>query len=328
MYMKKILIFLATATVVALVVLVFVMALNQKSSDEDLMAQYKNSYGIFNPPIPDSLSFAGEQIPLNTFYVYEDFEREVLVNTYWQSSTLLMLKRAHRWFPIIEPILKENNIPDDFKYLAVIESSLSNVTSSAGAKGFWQFMKATGLNYGLEISEDVDERNNVVESTKAACKYLKDSYKIFGKWTLSAASYNMGAGGLNSQVRKQAGEDFFDLSLNPETARYLYRILAIKTIFESPERYGFRLREKDLYPTLKFRTVEVDSSIISLSDFAKKNNVSYKMLKSLNPWLVSSKLKVGPGKKYIIWFPESEMLDYKMLKQGMDGELGVFGDKK
>lgn len=328
MFIKKTVVYILSVVIIAAVVFIFVRAKDRLSQEEEFLSKYKSNYGIYNPPIPDSLSFAGEMIPMNTFYVYEDFERELLVNTYWQSSTLLMLKRANRWFPIIEPILKENNVPDDFKYLAVIESSLTNVTSPAGAKGFWQFIKTSGINYGLEISDDVDERNDIIKATKAACDFLKNSKKTFGKWTLAAAAYNMGPGGLNNQVKKQAGDDYFDLSLNSETARYLYRILAIKTIFESPEKYGFRLREKDLYPTLKYKVVEVDSTIASLSDFAKQNNVSYKMLKNLNPWLISTKLKVAPGKKYQIWLPSDEMLDYKELKEGMSGEIGVFGDKK
>jgi hypothetical protein len=300
----------------------------ENKPEKNYYEQYKADYKIFSPPLPDKIDFAGENTPLDIFYVSEDFEREVLVNTYWHSNTLLLFKRANRWFPVIEPILKANNIPDDFKYLALIESGLTQASSPAGAKGFWQFMKSTATSYGLEVNSEVDERFHVEKSTLAACKYLQESYNRFGRWTLVAASYNMGMGGVNKQLNLQQADSYYDLSLNVETARYVYRILALKTIFEKPSKYGFQLREKDLYPPLKVKITELDSSSVSWAEFAAANNISYQMLKELNPWLLTPSLHNSSRKNYAIKLPQAELLDYSAIKAKMSDKLGVFGEQK
>ncbi len=302
-----------------------------KNPDEALKdnytLNYKKEYKIFSPPLPTHLNFCGEPVPLDTFYVSEHLDREILVNTYWHSNSLLLFKRANRWLPVIEPILKENGIPDDFKYLALIESNLQNITSPAGAKGYWQLMKKTAQLYGLEVNKEVDERYNMEKSTLAACKYLNDAYKKFGSWTLAAASYNMGMGGLNNRLTQQNVNSYYDLLLNDETARYLYRTLAIKTIFESPSKYGFTLREADLYPSLKYHTVEVDSTVNSWLSFAQDHKISYRLLKSFNPWLRAKNLSNPHHKKYKIKIPDAEMFEYKKMRDKMNTKIGVFGEK-
>ena len=223
--------------------------------DED----FPQGYRIISPEIPTYLEFAGEKIPTENFEVYERMEREFLSNTYWHSATILAIKRANRWFPLIEPILKKNNIPDDFKYLAVAESNLENVISPAGATGFWQFMKPAGEKYGLEINSQVDERYDVEKSTEAACKYLNDSYNMFGSWITAAASYNMGQDGIKEQQGRQKSNNYFNLVLNSETSRFVARIVSLKYIVQSPEKYGFEITEEKKYKPLAYDEVTLDS---------------------------------------------------------------------
>jgi len=254
-------------------------------------------------PLPDSVNFAGEIVPVDIFYVKEQLDRELTVNTYWHSSTLLSLKRAHRWFPVIEPILAKNSIPDDFKYVAMIESGLLNVISPAGATGFWQFIDKTGKEYGLKINKEVDERYDVTKATEAACTYLRKAYAKFGNWTLVAASYNAGQGRIDETIEKQMAKNFYDLYLNEETSRYIFRILALKIIYENPVKYGFKLEPGDLYDPIPVKNKLVTSDIKDLPAFAKQNNVSYRMLKELNPWLRSDKLTVRGGEEYFLALP-------------------------
>lgn len=254
-------------------------------SDEDVQMALSDNNKVFSIVVPDQLSFAGEEVPLSSFYVKEALDNELTVNTYWHSSTLLLLKRANRWFPVIEPILKENGIPDDFKYLAVAESGLKNVTSPAGAKGFWQIMKSTGREYGLEINSGIDERYHVEKSTKVACEYLRDAYEKYGNWTLAAASYNAGMNSISKATEKQDQESYYDMNFGEETGRYVYRILAIKQILNNPKDYGFHLRPSDLYEPYITHEIEVDSTIPSLADFARKYGMNYKELKIYNPWM-------------------------------------------
>jgi len=265
----------------------------------------KDNYSVYAIEIPSDASFANEPVPISNTDVKERLEREFHVNTYWHSQTFLFHKRAGRWFPIIEPILKEHGVPDDFKYLCVIESGLDNVVSPAGASGFWQFMKKTGLGYNLEISAEVDERYNLEKATHAACKYLKEAHDKFGNWTSAAASYNMGKGGLNKRLTNQKVTSYYDLHLNNETSRYVMRIIAAKYILSEPHYYGFRLRDEDIYKTYSTEEVLVDSTLASLVDFAIQNKVSYRTLKVLNPWLRSSKLTVKEGMSYQIKMPTS-----------------------
>ncbi len=327
--MRRATIFINIILAIGLILAFFINSTNSESNPEKRYYEnYKNDYRIYSPPIPTKIDFAGEKTPLNIFYIAEKYEREILVNTYWHSNTLLLLKRANRWFPIIEPILKKNNIPNDFKYLALIESGFTQIKSPAGACGFWQFMKTTAKEYNLEVNREVDERYNVEKSTEAACKYLLDSHEKFGSWTAVAASYNVGKGGLNKQLNLQKMNSYYDLSLNSETARYLFRILAIKTIFSKPSKYGFQLREKDLYPPLETYTIDIDSINVNWADFAISNNISYSTLKVLNPWLRTPLLHNPSAKKYSIKLPMKSMMDYQKLKNSMSDKVGVFGDKK
>lgn len=255
------------------------------NADKKYLAELMEEYKVFALPIPQKLYFAGERVPLNDSEVRERFDRELHVNTYWHSQTILFLKRANRWFPIIEPILKEHGVPEDFKYLALIESGLMNVVSPAGAAGFWQILETTGRELGLEIRAEVDERYHVEKSTIAACKFLLESYKLYNNWTMAAASYNMGRAGLNRQVANQRVNNYYDLWLNEETSRYVFRILAIKTIFENPQMFGFHFRKSDLYKPFDYHTVTTDTTITDLVAFAHQHNVSFKELRMLNPWL-------------------------------------------
>lgn len=254
--------------------------------------------------LPDSLSFANEKVPLKYFDVRESLDRELQLNTYWHSQTLLLLKRANRFFPIIEPILKEKGIPDDFKYLAVAESALAQEVSPAKAVGFWQILEKTGLELGLEINKEVDERYSIEKSTRAACNFLQKSYNKFGSWTIAAATYNFGRNGIDRQIDRQKNESYYDLVLGDETGRYLYRILAFKVILENPQKYGFVLKQKDLYPPLKYSYVEVDTAITNIARFAEHFNTNYKMLKTFNPWLRDNYLPNKSRKKYQIQIPE------------------------
>lgn len=254
---------------------------------------------------PTEIDFAGEKAPLQLSDVRERLDRELLVNANLDASTLLIIKRANRAFPIIEPILKRNGIPDDFKYLAVIESGLVNVVSPAGARGVWQFMPDTGKERGLEINDLVDERYHLAKSTEAACKYLQSAYAKFGSWTLAAASYNGGFGGVNKQITFQGVTSYYDLLLTDETARYVFRILALKEIMQHPTLYNFTVQPGELYSLIPVKNVPVTASIPDLAVFAKEQGVNYKILKIHNPWLRDRKLDVAAGKSYILEIPLS-----------------------
>jgi membrane-bound lytic murein transglycosylase D len=253
--------------------------------------------------LPEKVSFAGEPVPLNKQDVLERFEREIYVNAYWQSNMVLLLKRSAKFLPIIEKILKENGVPEDFKYVAIAESGLMNVVSPAGARGFWQIMPATAKEYNLEVSNDVDERYHLEKSTLAACNYLKSAYAKFGNWTSVAASYNMGITGLRKRKEEQSFENYYDLFLNDETSRYIFRLLAFKEIFENPEKYGYELKPSDFYKQPLFRELKVNQSIPNLAHWAIRHNSNYKELKIHNPWLRSTKLPVSKNKDYIIRIP-------------------------
>ncbi len=262
--------------------------------------QKENYYKLYAPEIPLNLDFCAEKVPVKKNYVYEKLDREFLVNMYWQSQTFLFIKRAHKWFPVIEPILAKNNIPNDFKYLALIESGLENVVSPSGAKGFWQFMPKTAKGLGLEVNEFVDERYNVEKATQAACEYLNDAHEKFNSWTLAAASYNMGKGGLNNRLTQQKVSSYYDLLLNKETSRYIYRILAVKTILNNPKQYGFNIADNSDYKQPEYKKIGVDSTVTDFVSFAKEMNITYNELKYLNPWLRDKSLPNPTNKSYII----------------------------
>lgn len=252
---------------------------------------------------PAEANFAGEPTPLNITDVRERFDRELLTNANLHATTQLIIKRANRVFPVMEPILKRYGVPDDFKYLAVAESGLVHAVSPAGARGVWQFMPETGKERGLEINDLVDERYHLEKATEAACKYLLDAKAKFGSWTLAAASYNGGFGGVNKQITFQGVTNYYDLLLTEETSRYVFRILALKEIMQNPAKYNFNLLPEHLYPVIASKTVTVSSTIPDLAVFAKEQGVNYKVLKLHNPWLRDRKLTVAPGKTYVLEIP-------------------------
>ncbi len=291
-----------------IVLLLFSFMQKQKPTAEEnkhYSQQIREKYRIYSLPLPEKIDFAGEQVPLDQWDVREKLDRELLVNTYWHSNMLLCVKRAARWFPVIEPILKANEIPDDFKYLALIESGLVNVVSPAGASGYWQFMDETGKEYELEINDQIDERYHIEKSTQAACHYLRDAYDKYGSWAMAAASYNMGIGGPIRQMNKQNETTYWELLLNEETGRYVYRILAMKEILNNADKYGFVIRPSDLYDPLATRIVTVDSSITDLAIFANSFDISYKELKLFNPWLRQNYLRNKERKSYEIKLPQN-----------------------
>ncbi|MDX5426846.1 MAG: lytic transglycosylase domain-containing protein [Bacteroidota bacterium] len=302
--MKRFFEILGVATAATLSATILIHGTSDENTDPEYRSNFMNNYSVYSVPLPTSVQFAGEEVPLEDPDVFERLDREMLVNTYWQSNGILLIKRANKYFPVIEPILKKNGIPDDFKYLAVIESGLTNAASPAGARGFWQFLEGTARDYDLEVNGEVDERYHVALSTEAACKYFKDAYERFGSWTLVAASYNMGMFGLEKQLDRQHETSYYNVNLNEETGRYVFRILAIKQILANYKDYGFKLREKDLYKDVPTYEITVDTTIAHLGDFAHQNNISYKTLKYLNPWLRDNSLNNRSGKPYLIKLPK------------------------
>jgi len=252
-----------------------------------------------------SYDFAGEQLPIQeNFDVRERLDRELMVNSYWHSSTSLNIKKMYRYFPVIEPILKKHGIPDDFKYLAVAESNLSHATSPAGAKGLWQFMPTMANHYDLEVNREVDERFHVEKITDAACKYIQHLKDRFGSWTLAAAAYNMGETRMARDLEQQRADSYFDLNLNEETSRYVFRIIAIKEILKEPKRFGFYFDQSDGYQPLDdYKTITVTESIRNLGDFAEEHGTTYRLLKVYNPWLLSHTLTISSGNSYEIRVP-------------------------
>jgi hypothetical protein len=265
----------------------------------------KRNYAVFSLDMPSNLEFAGEKAPMEQLDILENLDRELLVNTYWQSQTLLFIKRANRYFPEIEPILKKNGVPDDFKYLAVAESGLTNVVSPSEAVGFWQLLEGTAKDYGLEVNDEVDERYNLAKSTEVACKYLNESHLKYTNWTLTAASYNVGRKGVDKQVDRQKEYNYYDLLLGEETERYIFRILSYKLILQNPEKYGFYVKENHLYPQIPYYEVSVEGPVPDFADFAKRYGISYKILKWMNPWLRDSFLTNASGKTYYIRIPKT-----------------------
>ncbi len=303
-FLKNVLMLLGVFFVIS--TLIFAVQSNQQDIaevPENESAKEVSAYQITAIDIPEDLNFAGESVPQEDPDVLERVDREFLVNTYWQSNAVLLMKRANKFFPIIEPILAKNGVPDDFKYLAVAESGLQNVVSPAGATGFWQIMKATGREYGLEVNSNVDERYHLEKATEVACRYLKKSKERFGTWTLAAASYNAGSGAINKFMGIQKAESYYDLLLGQETGRYVFRIMAIKEILNSPEKYGFHLEKSDMYEGVPTFKVEVAEPVLSFADFAQQYEINYKILKRHNPWLRQPHLNNASKKKYTIEIP-------------------------
>jgi len=284
---------------------------DETAPDETVLQEHKekndknvaDTYQISAIDIPEDLNFANEMVPQQDPEIMERIDREFLVNTYWQSNAVLLMKRANKYFPIIEPILAKNGIPDDFKYLAVAESGLQNVVSPAGATGFWQIMKVTGREYGLEVNNNVDERYHLEKSTQVACEYLNKWKNRFGTWTMTAAAYNAGPAGIKKYMDVQKVDDYYDLLLGQETGRYVFRILAIKEILSHPEKYGFELDKDDLYKEVPTFTVEIDKPVSDWAAFASTYEINYKILKRHNPWLREAHLNNASRKKYSVKIP-------------------------
>ena len=275
-----------------------------KKSEKHIPGGNEQYYKIVSLEIPDTLTFAGETVPLDIFYVREALDRELSVNTYWHSATLQLIRKSTRWFPVFDTIFTQYGIPDDFKYLCVIESGLSNVVSHAGATGFWQFMKETAKEYNLEVNKEVDERYNVVKSTHAACTYFLKSYEKYGDWTLVAAAYNAGNNGIRRRIKEQLANSYYDMLLSDETSRYVFRILAVKLIFENPEEYGFYINDDDYYRPIPTHKIAVSTKVNSWAEFARQYGLSYKLFKYFNPWLRQTYLKNRKKKTYEISIPD------------------------
>lgn len=314
--MKKLSIVAIILACIAIAGEAFIFATHKQTAEELHNRAIRADYRIYAPSIPDTLSFCGERVPLNIYYVRESLDRELVSNMYFQSNTLFNIKRATRHLPTIERILKEEGVPEDMKYLCIIESGLQCVTSPAGAGGYWQFMKSTGTKYGLEISDEVDMRNHLEASTHAACRYLKDLRKRFGGWTEAAAAYNCGENGLGRRLDNQQQSSYYDLLLNQETQRYVYRILAIKLILQHPKDYGFHVRRCDTYPVLPTTDVELSGQNVNLVQFAKEHGTSYKMLRTLNPWLTTDLLKNKANKTYTVKVPTKKGTEYNTIVRG------------
>lgn len=281
-----------------------VQSVPEKKEDPKI-EKVTHDYNIYALPLPKKMEFAGERVPLENPDIRERMDRELLVNAYWQSNGLLLMKRANKYFPIIEPLLKQYGLPDDFKYLAVAESALDYQSSPAGASGIWHFMTATGKEYGLEINSYVDERYDLEKSTKVAADYLKKAKARFGSWTMAAAAYNAGMAGMAKQMDRQKQSDYYDLLLNNETSRYVFRILAIKEILTHPKKYGFNFEQSDLYPRIPTYKVKVDYAVDDWADWVREYGINYKILKLHNPWLRDTYLKNASGKVYYVEIPEA-----------------------
>lgn len=284
-----------------ILVLILILASAKPGNDERGVTEEIRYESV---PLPDKVSFAGEPMPLDRFYVKEALDRELLSNAYFHSQTIRYIKTAPRYFSIIEPILKEHGIPDDFKYLAVAESGLNpRAVSPARAVGFWQLMEGTGLDYGLEINREVDERYHIEKATHVACEYIKKAYEKFGSWTMVAAAYNRGMNGVSREMERQEETDYYDLLITTETARYVYRIVALKLILENPEKYNFYIDEDDIYPTIPTKEVEITGSVDNFAEYANDLGLSYKVFKDFNPWLRENKLTYSGRKRYWVKVP-------------------------
>ena len=265
---------------------------NCKHTDTNNSTKPVHSNPNKTPKTPREIIFFDERIAITDIDLKERLDRELLVNTYFQSSTSLAIKRATRYFPTIERILKEEDVPDDFKYLCVIESNLSNVTSPAGAGGFWQFMPRTAPEYGIRITSEIDERNHLEKSTRAACQLIKNNYTLFNDWINACAAYNRGPGGLLQDMKSQGVKHFFDTEMNPETARYVFRIIALKLIMEHPADYGYNIPEKACYSQIKTKEVKINQPIKNIALWARKHGTTLKNIRVLNPWILTNQLSV------------------------------------
>lgn len=300
-------------------------AISQKLTEDEKPNYYVNK--ITAPHIPNHLTFAGEKVPTNVYWVHEGLDRELIINCYQHSKTLRIFKLSSRIFPIIEPILKEEGVPEDFKYLCVAESGLENVSSPAGAEGYWQFMASTARKYGLEVANGIDERCNLEKATRAACRYLKNCKKQFGSWTLAATAYNRGEGGVKNAIDHQGEKEYWNLWLNSETSRYVYRILAFKLMFENPQLYGVEICPAEMYHPIPYKEVKVTQNT-DLVEFAHKYDATYKEIRDLNPWIKDSKIVVSSGKSYILKVPENPKSSFKSLYSDIENPFLKISDNQ
>jgi len=303
---------------VCLIVSVFIINQSFRSFARTFESGSPGDSAFYNKPykLPENVSFAGEKMPLSNFDTRESLDREILTSAYRHSSTIMIIKRANRYLPVIEKILKANDIPDDFKYLVAAESEYSNMISPAGATGFWQIMPETGKEAGMEINNIVDERYHIEKSTQFACSFFRKSYEKYGNWTLAAASYNGGRAAIDEQISIQKENNYYDLLLAEETARYIFRAVAYKLVISDPQSYGFNIDKSDLYPELNYFEVKVDTAITDFSEFAKGYGTNYKMLKFLNPWLRKPYLTPKPNKEYLIKIPSEGMRSLENIETG------------
>jgi membrane-bound lytic murein transglycosylase D len=290
-------------------------------SDSDYKSLLFSDYKLYGVTIPKDLNFCGEKVPTENYLVKRALEKEFYLKAFFQPSTLILHKKAARWFPIIEPILKRNGVPDDFKYVAILESGLNNSTALSGSGGFWGLMPPVARDYGLQVDEQVDERFNVEKATEAACKIFKDGYKKYNNYTLAAAAYDFGPGALDKQLERQGTNSYYELDLNDETAMYVYRLLAFKEIITRPEAYGYKLRKRDLFAPIPTNAVKIDSTITDLTRFAISQGSNYFALKTMNPWLLKNSLQNPDHKSYIILIPKKGVKIYGM--DAMDSTFAV-----
>ena len=295
---------------------------------ENSLSYSNNNQNVLGLNIPSNLEFCGEKIPSNSLAIKDDLEKEFFNNNYWKSNSAALFAKAQKWFPYIEPILKQQGVPDDFKYVAVIESHLSNIMSSAGAAGFWQLMPASAQNYGLEVNEFVDERLDVEKATRAACQHIKDAYALFHNWTLSAAAYNLGIGGIQSALKKQKSNDYYDLLLNSETGSFVYRILAYKTLFSNPGHFGIKKKKLAYFAKIPLKTVKVDSSITNIANLAKYLECNKTIIKLYNPWLLGESLQNPEQHTYEFKIPKNLKNDYSSYIRDLIGEDGQANENK
>lgn len=302
----------------------FVIRIYIYSPEENRVAYNNNNFFVLGLNIPSQLDFCGEVIPTNNFEIRKNLEREFFSHSYWKNNSAVLFSKAQKWFPYIEPILKREGVPDDFKYVAVIESHLSNIVSPAGAAGFWQLVPSSARNYGLEINEFVDERYHVEKATVAACKLIKAAHSNFNNWTLSAAAYNLGIGGIQSALKRQNTTNYYDLLLNKETGSFVYRILAYKTLFSSPQHFGIKKKKWRYYPVIPYTIYKVDSSVTNLKTLAKHIGCNKATIRFFNPWILRDQLPNTDIKTYEIRIPKNLTADYSSYIRDLAGVDGAF----
>ncbi|KAA6341172.1 Membrane-bound lytic murein transglycosylase D [termite gut metagenome] len=289
----------------------FLFGHTDANTEQVVVADNEVFYSVHSVDVPQTIEFAEQTVDLTRYDCRERMDRELMAFTYMHSSTMLMIKRANRYFPIVEPILKENGVPDDFKYLMTIESNLNiEARSPAGAAGLWQFMATTGREFGMEVNNNIDERYNVVKSTQAACKYLKAAYDKYGDWLAVAAAYNGGQSRISTELRRQQADKAIDLRLTEETSRYIFRIIAVKQVFNNPRSFGFQIKKEHLYPPFSYEEVKVSEGITDLSTFAKQKNITYAQLRDANPWLRDYSLENRSRRTYILNIPTPQSINY------------------